>query len=102
VVLVCPLPPSRERLRRFGKSIVYDAHKTIGDTAIPKMSKGWEDQVKSMLKAELKRRGLSCADLVGKLADIGVMDSESNIRNKLSRGKFTAVFLIQCLEAIGA
>tara|TARA_R110000868_G_scaffold123072_1_gene326134 strand:- start:631 stop:852 length:222 start_codon:yes stop_codon:yes gene_type:complete len=66
------------------------------------MSKGWEDQVKSMLKAELKRRGLSYADLVGKLADIGVMDSEPNIRNKLSRGKFTAVFLIQCLEAIGA
>ena len=55
-----------------------------------------------MLKAELKRRGLSYADLVGKLADIGVMDSEPNIRNKLSRGKFTAVFLIQCLEAIGA
>ncbi|WP_220475650.1 DUF6471 domain-containing protein [Sphingobium terrigena] len=45
---------------------------------------------------------MSYADLVGKLADIGVMDSEPNIRNKLSRGKFTAVFLIQCLEAIGA
>ncbi|WP_443018330.1 DUF6471 domain-containing protein [Sphingobium sp. Ant17] len=44
---------------------------------------------------------MSYADLVGKLADIGVMDSGPNIRNKLSRGKFTAVFLIQCLEAIG-
>jgi len=42
------------------------------------------------------------AQLVGKLADVGVIDSEPNIRNKLSRGKFTAVFLIQCLEAIGA
>ncbi|MFN3747984.1 MAG: DUF6471 domain-containing protein [Sphingorhabdus sp.] len=30
------------------------------------------------------------------------MDSEPNVRNKLSRGKFTAVFLLQCLEAIGA
>ena len=68
---------------------------------MPKTAKDWEDQVKSMLKAELKRRGLSYADLAGKLADIGVMDSEPNIRNKLSRGKFTAVFLIQCLEAIG-
>ena len=62
----------------------------------------WEARVKGLLKAELKRRGLSYADMVGKLADIGVMDSEPNIRNKLSRGKFTAVFLIQCLEAIGA
>ncbi|WP_443018742.1 DUF6471 domain-containing protein [Sphingomonas sp. 7/4-4] len=39
--------------------------------------------------------------MVGKLADISVIDSEPNIRNKISRGKFTAVFLIQCLEAIG-
>ena len=69
---------------------------------MPKTAKDWEDQVKAMLKAELKCRGLSYADLVGKLADIGVMDSEPNIRNKLSRGKFTAVFLVQCLEAIGA
>jgi len=62
----------------------------------------WEDRVKGMLKGELKRRGVTYADLVGKLADIGVMDSEPNIRNKISRGKFTAVFLIQCMEAIGA
>lgn len=64
--------------------------------------KEWEDRVKAMLKAELKRRGVTYAQLVGKLADIGVMESEPNIRNKLARGKFTAVFLIQCLEAIGA
>lgn len=67
-----------------------------------KTSKDWETQVKALLKAELVRRGVTYAQLVGKLADIGVMDSEPNIRNKLSRGKFTAVFLIQCLEAIGA
>jgi hypothetical protein len=54
-----------------------------------------------MLKGEIKRRGITYAELVGKLADIGVMDSEPNIRNKISRGKFTAVFLIQCIEAIG-
>lgn len=64
--------------------------------------KEWEDRVKGMLKAELKRRNVTYADLVGKLADIGVMDSEPNIRNKISRGKFTAVFLLQCLRAIGA
>lgn len=60
----------------------------------------WEKRVSSMLKAELKRKGVTYAQLAGRLADIGVMDSEPNIRNKLSRGKFTAVFLIQCLEAI--
>ena len=54
-----------------------------------------------MFKGVLKRRGVTDANLVGELADIGVMDSEWKIRNKISRGKFTAVFLIQCLEALG-
>lgn len=85
-----------------GKRIEYDASNIIGDTRVAKPEKEWEDKVKGLLKGELKRRGLSYAELVGKLADIGIMDSEPNIRNKLSRGKFTAVFLIQCLEAIGA
>ncbi|MBK7161892.1 MAG: hypothetical protein IPH79_05020 [Sphingomonadales bacterium] len=67
-----------------------------------KTPKDWEDQAKGLLKAELKRRNVSYAQLVDKLAEIGVMDSEPNVRNKLSRGKFTAVFLLQCLEAIGA
>ncbi|MEQ9663674.1 MAG: DUF6471 domain-containing protein [Parasphingopyxis sp.] len=68
---------------------------------MPVQDKEWEDRVKGLLKAELKRRNVTYAELVGKLADIGVMDSEPNIRNKISRGKFTAVFLLQCLEAIG-
>ena len=61
----------------------------------------WEERVKTLLKVELKRQNVTYAELAGKLADIGVMDSEPNIRNKISRGKFTAVLLIQCLEAIG-
>ena len=69
---------------------------------MPVREKEWEDKVKGLLKAELARKGITYAQLVGKLADIGVMDSEPNIRNKISRGKFTAVFLIQCLEAIEA
>lgn len=62
----------------------------------------WEAKVKGLLKAELKRRNVTYAQLVEKLDAIGVVDSEPNIRNKLARGKFTAVFLLQCLEAVGA
>lgn len=62
----------------------------------------WETKAKLLLKGELARKGVTYAQLVEKLAAIGVMDSEPNIRNKISRGKFTAVFLLQCLEAIGA
>ena len=62
----------------------------------------WEARTKGLLKAELKRRGVTYSQLVGKLADIGITEAEPNIRNKLSRGKFTATFMLQCLEAIGA
>jgi hypothetical protein len=66
------------------------------------MNSDWETKVKGLLKGELKRRGVTYAQLVDKLSAIGVSETEPNVRNKLARGKFTAVFLIQCLEAIGA
>ncbi|MEQ9469639.1 MAG: DUF6471 domain-containing protein [Roseitalea porphyridii] len=54
----------------------------------------------NLLKAELKRKGVTYAQLVEKLAEIGVAEREVNVRNKLSRGKFTAAFFLQCLQAI--
>lgn len=60
----------------------------------------WRDQTKGLLKAELKRRNMTYEQLAEKLAAVGVQDSASNIKNKVSRGSFTAVFMIQCLEAI--
>ena len=61
----------------------------------------WEARVANLLKAELKRKGVTYSQLVEKLAEIGVDEKEVNIRNKLARGKFSASFMIQCLEAIG-
>ncbi len=62
----------------------------------------WQAKVKGLLKAELKRRNIGYRELAERLGAMGVHDSERNIANKISRGGFTAVFLIQCLEAIGA
>jgi hypothetical protein len=64
--------------------------------------KDWTAQVKGILKAELKRRDVSYADLAAKLAAIGIKDNERNIANKIARGSFTAVFFVQCMDAIGA
>ncbi len=61
----------------------------------------WENKVKGLLKAELKRRNVTYQELVEKLAVLGVTETPENIANKISRGKFTAVFLMQCLDAIG-
>jgi hypothetical protein len=64
-------------------------------------TKDWAAQVKGILKGELKRRNVSYADLAERLAAVGVKDNERNIANKIARGSFTAVFFVQCLEAIG-
>ena len=61
----------------------------------------WRDQVKGILKAELKRKNLSYQHLADRLAELGVHETPANIANKISRGSFTAVFMMQCLEAIG-
>lgn len=61
----------------------------------------YEEKAKNLLKGELKRRGVTYAQLVEKLAGIGVNETERNLANKISRGGFTAAFLIQCLHAIG-
>ena len=62
----------------------------------------WEVEAKTLLKAELKRRGVTYAQLIERLAAVGVSETEPNLRNKLSRGKFTAAFMMACLEAIEA
>ena len=64
--------------------------------------KDWQDRVKGILKAELKRRNLGYRELAEKLGALGIRETELNIKNKISRGGFTAVFFVQCLVAIGA
>ena len=62
----------------------------------------WELMAANILKAEVKRKGVTYAQLVDKLEAMGISEKEVNVRNKLSRGKFTAAFLFQCLIAIGS
>ncbi len=66
------------------------------------MEQAWDTRMKGILKAELKRKNVTYAQLVEKLDAIGVKETEPNIRNKLARGKFTAIFMLQVLTAIGA
>ena len=62
----------------------------------------WSSKARGLLKAELKRREVSYAQLAERLAAIGVRETQASIANKISRGAFTAAFLLQCMEAIGA
>tara|TARA_R110000796_G_scaffold14517_1_gene47428 strand:+ start:8573 stop:8779 length:207 start_codon:yes stop_codon:yes gene_type:complete len=56
----------------------------------------WEAKAANILKAELKRQGVTYAQLAELIGD-----KEPNVRNKLSRGKFGAAYMLQCLTAIG-
>lgn len=56
----------------------------------------WETKAANLLKAELKRKGVTYAQLAEMIGD-----KEVNIRNKLSRGKFSAAFMLQALDAVG-
>ncbi len=60
----------------------------------------WSEKAKALLKAELKRRNVGYRELAEKLETLGIRETERNIANKISRGGFTAAFLLQCLTAI--
>jgi len=61
----------------------------------------WTAKAKRLLKSELIRRGVTSEDLVRLLDNIGVEETRAGIDSKISRGTFSAAFLIQCLNAIG-
>lgn len=70
----------------------------IGKMAMPETN--YEAKAKGLLRAEMARRSLTYQQLVEKLAEIGIKEDEHNLRNKVARGKFTAAFLLACLEAL--
>lgn len=61
----------------------------------------WEMKARGIVRSEMARQNVGYAQLVERLAALGVQEDERNLRNKVSRGKFTAAFMLQCLEAMG-
>lgn len=62
----------------------------------------WTLKARRLLKAELRRREINYPQLAERLQSLGVQETKASITNKISRGAFTAAFLLQCMEAIGA
>jgi hypothetical protein len=62
----------------------------------------WQTRAKALLKSELKRKSVSYRELAERLTAAGSPDSERNLGNKISRGAFTAAFLLECLHLIGS
>jgi len=61
----------------------------------------YQEMAKNIIKAELKRHGMSYRDLAIKLGEAGISETERNLANKISRGAFSAAFFLECLDAAG-
>lgn len=54
----------------------------------------------TIIKVEMTKRKMTYRDLVAALAEYGVTEEERNLRNKISRGTFSAAFFFTCLGAM--
>jgi hypothetical protein len=61
----------------------------------------WAERAKRFFKAELKRADVTYVDLADRLAGLGLSETKASIANKISRGTFSAAFLLASLKAIG-
>ncbi len=62
--------------------------------------KPWEDRVRLFLKAEIKRADITYDELAKRLDAHGVKENAASLANKLSRGTFSATFLLATLAAL--
>jgi hypothetical protein len=60
----------------------------------------WEERAKRYLKAELARADIGYRELAERLKKHGLKETEASIANKISRGTFSATFLLASLKAI--
>jgi hypothetical protein len=60
----------------------------------------WEERAKRFLKAELARADVGYRELAERLKKCGLKETEASIANKISRGTFSATFLLASLKAI--
>ncbi len=61
----------------------------------------YEDKARKLLKDALVKEGWTHGQLSEALAEIGVPISNVAITNKISRGGYSAAFLLQCMDVLG-
>jgi len=70
---------------------------------LPRTDKDWADRTARYVKAPLKRRAMTYADLAEKMKPHGFPEeTKASIADKVSRGAFPAPFLLAAMEAMEA
>ena len=65
------------------------------------MEETWNEKATNILKSILSRRNIKYHELAIKLKEMGIEETQGSISNKISRGTFSFIFFIQCMEALG-
>ncbi len=60
----------------------------------------WKRRSKRLIKSELIKRGVSHEELAKRLNQLGIEETKSSIDSKISRGTFSAAFLLQSLYVL--
>ena len=60
----------------------------------------WKNYAKGLIKAEIVRKNLTLIDVAKRLEEMGISETPQNISNKINRGTFGAIFMLQILKAI--
>ena len=61
----------------------------------------WKNKAKAIIKSELAKKDIDYIELSKRLNSIGVEDTQINLANKINRGTFSFIFVLQVFEVIG-
>jgi hypothetical protein len=59
--------------------------------------KEWSDKARLFLKAKLKQKGINYKELIQRLHDHGIEETEASVTSKLARGTFAVSFFLAVL-----
>lgn len=68
---------------------------------ITEREKEWATKASRFIKAELKRAGITYAELAKRLNEHGMEETEGSVGAKLARGTFSVTFFLAVLTVLG-
>ena len=62
----------------------------------------WADIARRHLRGEMVRANVKYAELARRLTEMGVPETQGSLQVKISRGRFSAWFMLAALRAMGS
>ena len=61
----------------------------------------WKNKAKTLIKTELAKQDIDYVHLAQLLKNVGVEEDNINLSNKINRGTFSFIFVLQVCEVLG-